>query len=223
MEKDCDSCLIAYSWLSETKWALLVRQPASIAHIQMLKARKILTVSIIIILLIVTVIIIYTVNKIVGKAEAEAKQRQEMHLQLIHASKLASVGEIATGVAHEINNPLAIITSTSGVIKDMLDPQFNLDSSPDKILEELKTIDTAAFRARGVTKQLLSLGRKYDPKLTACNLNHIIDEIISGVIEKELKVDDIDLNLNYAARSSRNPVRSRSDSPGIFKPDQQCP
>jgi len=199
MEKECDSCLIAYSWLTETKWALLVRQPASIAHVQMLQARKILTVSIISILLIATVIIVYIINKIVGRAEAETKQRQEMHLQLIHASKLASVGEIATGVAHEINNPLAIITSTSGVIKDMLDPEFNLDSSPEKILEELKIIDTAAFRARGITKQLLSLGRKSDPKPVPCNLNNIIDEVVSGVVEQELKVDDVELNLNFAA------------------------
>ena len=204
MEKECDSCLIAYSWLTEAKWALLVRQPASVAHVQMLQARKVLTVSIITILIIATVTIVYTINKIVGRAEAETKQRQEMHLQLIHASKLASVGEIATGIAHEINNPLAIITSTSGVIKDILDPEFNLDSSPEKILEELKIIDTAAFRARGITKQLLSLGRKNEPKPVPCNLNNIIDEVISGVVEQELKVDDIELNLNYV-----------TDHPGI--------
>lgn len=199
IEKESDSCLIAYSWLTETKWALLVRQPSSVAHVQMLQARKVLTISIIAILLIATFIIVYTVNKTVGKAEAETKQRQKMHLQLIHASKLASVGEIATGVAHEINNPLAIITSTSGVIKDMLNPEFNLDSSPENILEELKTIDAAAFRARGITKQLLSLGRKNEPKAVPCNLNNIIDEVISGVVEQELKVDDIELNLDYAA------------------------
>ena len=197
MEKECDSCLIAYSWLTDTKWVLLVRQPASVAHIQMLQAKKVLTVSIITILIVATFIIVYTVNKIVSKAEAETKQRQEMHLQLMHASKLASIGEIATGVAHEINNPLAIITSTSGVIKDMLNPDFEIDSSPEIILEELNTIDTAAFRARGVTQQLLSLGRKYEPKPVACNLNKIIDELISGVVEQKLKVNNIEIILNY--------------------------
>jgi len=196
-EMESDSSLIAYSWLTETKWALLVRQPASLAHLRMLKARSVLTVSSIIILMIATFIIVYIVNKIVGQAEAEAKKRQEIHLQLIHASKLASIGEIATGVAHEINNPLAIITSTSGVIKDMLNPEFNLDSSPEIILEELENIDTAAFRARGVTKQLLSLGRKNEPDIVPCNLHNIIDEVFSGVIEQELKVDDIEINLNY--------------------------
>ena len=99
----------------------------------MIQVRNVFTVIITAILLIVTFIIVYTIHKIVGKAEAETKERQHINLQLIHASKLASVGEIVTGVAHEINNPLAIITSSSGVIKDMLDPEFNLDSSPKKI------------------------------------------------------------------------------------------
>ena len=113
-------------------------------------------------------IILYAVNKIVGKAETEAQQRQEMRLQLIHASKLASVGEIATGVAHEINNPLAIISSTSGVIKDMLDPQFNLDSSPEKILEELAYIDTAVFRAKALPSNYSAWGEKMSHSL--CSL-----------------------------------------------------
>ncbi len=199
MKNDSDSFLIAYSWLTEVEWALLVRQPASVAHLQMLRARKILTISITTILLFATVIIVYTINKIVGKAEAETSRRQDMHLQLIHASKLASVGEIATGVAHEINNPLAIITSTSGVIRDMLNPEFNLDASPEKILAELDNIDDAAYRARGITRQLLSLGRKNEPKTFPCNLNKIIDEVIAGVLEKELEVDDIDLMLDYDA------------------------
>ncbi len=198
LKTECDSCLIAFSWLTETKWALIARQPVSVAHLEMIKERKILMVGMITILLIVTTVIIYIVHKIVGKAEIDAKRRQEMHLQLIHASKLSSVGEIAVGVAHEINNPLAIITSTSGVIKDMLDPEFNLDSSSEKILEQLEHIDTAAFRARGITRQLLSLGRKNEPKLVPCNLNDIIDEVISGVKKQELKVDDIELDLNYA-------------------------
>jgi two-component system NtrC family sensor kinase len=195
--KEMEKGLIVFSWLTEANWALIVRQPSSAAHLQMLKERKILTISILGILLIMTTAIIYAVKKILGHAEVEAEKRQEMSLQLIHASKLASVGELATGVAHEINNPLAIISSTSGVIKDMLDPQFKLDSSPEKILEELSYIDTAVFRARNITQQLLSYGRKNEPSLVPCNLNTVIKEIVVGVKEKELLLNNIELNLNF--------------------------
>jgi two-component system NtrC family sensor kinase len=193
-----DKGLIAFSWLTETSWALIVRQPVSAAHLQLLKARKVLTTTILAILLFATIAIIYAVNKIVGRAEAEAEKHQEMRLQLIHASKLASVGELATGVAHEINNPLAIISSTSGVLKDMLDPQLNLDSSPEKMLENLAYIDTAVFRAKGITNQLLSLGRKNEPSLVLTDLNTVVEETVSGVKQNELLLSNIDLQINYA-------------------------
>jgi two-component system NtrC family sensor kinase len=167
-------------------------------HLQLLNARKILTITILTIMLFATTAIIYAVNRIVDRAEAEAEKRKEMRLQLIHASKLASVGELATGVAHEINNPLAIISSTSGVLKDMLDPQFNLDSSPEKILEKLGYIDIAVSRAKGITRQLLSLGRKNEPSLVLSNVNTIIEETVSGVKEHELLLNNIDLKINYA-------------------------
>jgi two-component system NtrC family sensor kinase len=183
--------------LTETNWALIVRQPLSTAHLKLLQARKILTITILTILLIATTAIIYAVKRIVVQAEAEAERSQEMRLQLIHASKLASVGELATGVAHEINNPLAIISSTSGVLKDMLDPQINLDSSPEQMREKLAYIDTAVFRAKNITNQLLRLGRKNEPSLVLSNINAIIEETVSGVKEKELLLNNIDLQINY--------------------------
>ncbi len=192
-----DSILIAYAWLKETPWALLVRQPLSIVHAGMYRTRRIITSVQALILVIIAAVIWVTTNKLISNAQVVAEKRDELQYQLLHASKLASVGELATGVAHEINNPLAIITATTGVIRDMLDPEFGLDSSPEKIITELDTIDSAAFRARKITKQLLDLGRKSTPRLVPCNVNHILDEVMSGLKEREFKVEDIEVIRKY--------------------------
>jgi len=197
IEKGGYSVLIAYAWLKETPWALLIRQPLSIVHAGMYRTRRIMIAVLMFILIAVSALIWFTAHKLIGRAQSVAEKRDELQYQLVHASKLASVGELATGVAHEINNPLAIITATSGVIRDMLDPQFNLDSSPENIIKELNTIDSAAFRARKITRQLLEMGRKNKPRLTFCNVNNILDEVMSGLKEREFKVEDIEVYHEY--------------------------
>ena len=198
IKRNGDTVLIAYTWLKETDWALLVRQPLKIAHAQMYQARRIIALSLIIILLVISIIIYFTTSKVIDQAQETAEKRENLRHLLIHASKLASVGELATGVAHEINNPLAIITATVGVIMDRFNPEFNMDSSPEIILNELEVINSAAFRARGITKQLLYFGRKDKPKLVLCNVNNILKDVLRGLKEREFKIADIKLKLKYA-------------------------
>ncbi|MBT7086115.1 MAG: histidine kinase [Desulfobacterales bacterium] len=192
-----DPVLIAHTWLKETDWALLIRQPLSIAHAQMYHARRVMVITLTIILLLLSALILFTTIKLIGRAQDTAEKKQLLRYQLIHASKLASVGELATGVAHEINNPLAIIISTSGVIKDMLNPEFNMDSSPENILKEVDIIESSVFRVKSITSQLLSLGRKDEGSFVPCNVNNILNDIIGGLKEREFKVADIELILKY--------------------------
>ncbi len=163
MKKEGDAILVAFSWLKETPWALIVKEPLNIAHAQMYRARRIMIAGIAIIAVMVVLVIWLTTNNLINRARDSAEKQDELQTQLLHAAKLASVGELATGVAHEINNPLAIIMATNGVVRDMLNPEFGLDAGPEKILKELDTVDAAVIRARGITQKLLDYGRKNPP------------------------------------------------------------
>ncbi|MDB4264806.1 ATP-binding protein, partial [bacterium] len=192
------SILAAYAWLKEVPWALIVREPLNIAHAQMYRSRRIIIIGSVLIIVIIAMAIWITTSKLINKAQDEAEKHEELQLQFLHASKLASVGELATGVAHEINNPLAIIMASSGVIRDMVDPEFDLDGSPENIRKELDNVDTAILRARGITRQLLDYGRKNPPRPVPCNLNQILDEVLSGFKERELEVANIEIIRNYS-------------------------
>ena len=192
------SILTAYAWLKEAPWALIVREPLNIAHAQLYRTRIIIIIGSVLIIVLTAAAIWLTTSKLIGKAQAGAEKHQELQLQLLHAAKLASVGELATGVAHEINNPLAIIMASSGVIRDMLDPELDLDGSPENIRKELDNVDAAVLRARGITRQLLDYGRKNPPKPVLCDLNQIIDEVLGGFKERELKVANIEIIRDYA-------------------------
>jgi two-component system, NtrC family, sensor kinase len=189
--KGGDAVLVAHAWLSEVHWALLVTEPLSLAYAQLYRARRIMWVSSTIILALVVAAIWLTTRTLIAKARENAEKRDELTGQLVHASKLASVGELATGVAHEINNPLAIIVATTGVIKDMLNPEFNLSWTPQQIVEELKAVETAVFRARGITQQLLDYGHKNQPQLVNANINAIVENVLGGFKERALALEDV--------------------------------
>ena len=197
-----DSELVAYAWLKQVPWALVVRQPVKLAYERMFVTRRyIIFGSALSAVLLFAAIVIIT-RRLLNKAEKMERDRYELKSQLYHASKLVSLGELAAGVAHEINNPLAIICSQCGVIRDMFDPEFGGGTigpnTPAEVNQELAVIDDAVTRAKGITQKLLSAARKAPPRITRCNLNRLLNDVVDGFLEREFKVANIELIRQYA-------------------------
>ncbi len=190
--------LVAYAWLKEVPWVLLVRQPLGIAYATMYRARRIMIASTAALVLILLTVVWLTTDRLLRRAQASEEARKSLKSQLLHAAKLASVGELAAGVAHEINNPLAIIASESGWIADMLDPRFGMELSVDKIRESLKQVDQAVYRAKNITHKLLNFARKNEPRLSLCSVNQILEDVVGGLKEQEFTVSNIRLVRDYA-------------------------
>jgi two-component system, NtrC family, sensor kinase len=176
---------------------LLVSEPLATAYAEFYRARKIMLISSTLFLIIISAGLWKVTSIFIDKARENAEKREELVNQLQHASKLASLGELATGVAHEINNPLAIVVATTDVIKDMLNPEFNISWTPEQIIEELSVIQSAVYRARGITQQLLDYGRKNDPQMIPTDLNRILEKVLSGYKERSLALSDIAVIRNF--------------------------
>lgn len=201
-----DTILIAHSWLKQTNWGLLVRQPLGIAYAEMHSTRRLINLILIVVMIFFAIVIWFTTRRLVYYAQDASEKKDEMRLQLVHATKLASIGEMSAGIAHEINNPLAIITATSGVIRDYLNPRFSLSWSRNDLITELDTINAAILRIKSITSKLLEFGRKSAPGLVKSNINTIMDNVINGLVERELNVVDVQLIRNYDARLPEVPV-----------------
>lgn len=207
MEKDADVAdigfqgqpmLAAHIWLREVPWCLVMLQPADVVYREMYGLRNTMIIGAAVLVLVIMGIVWVIVGRVFHWTESLEQDRAELKSQLYHAHKLVSVGQLAGGVAHEINNPLAIIASESGLIRDMLNPSLALEASPEAILRELDEIDKAVHRAKGVTQKILSFVRKTDPELVLCNVNKLFDDVVSGVKEQEFKVSNISLVKDYA-------------------------
>lgn len=197
---DGDSVVVAYARLKETPWVLVVEQPFRIAYDRMYQFRRVMIGITTALAFSIGGVLWVTSNSLLRKAQATAEKKEDLKFQLLHASKLAAVGELAAGVAHEINNPLAAIAANSGVIRDMIDPQFGLDWSREEMGEELDNIDAMVFRARGIISKLMEFSRKYPQELVPCDVNALLDEVIEGLKEREFLVSDIELIRDYDPR-----------------------
>jgi signal transduction histidine kinase len=91
--------------------------------------------------------------------------------QLVRSERLATVGLLAAGVAHEINNPLAIIAGQAELARDHLDPQTE---SGRQVAESLKMVVDETQRCKAITHKLLSLSRPSTPRRTAVDLRELV-------------------------------------------------
>jgi PAS domain S-box-containing protein len=106
------------------------------------------------------------------------KRLQEMHL--IQAEKMSSIGVLATGIAHEINNPL---TSVAGCAEALLrrfrdDPALRDDVRLDIFPHYLNVIERESYRCKGIIDRLLSFGRKSDGFSINVDINELLLEIV---------------------------------------------
>lgn len=143
------------------------------------------------------VLIIIKLTDNVVKRVQEADERRELAFrEMQHSHKLSSVGRLAAGVAHEINNPLAIINEKAGLMKDLVehDAQFK---NKDKFLALITSVIKSVERCRSITHRLLGFARHMEVQLEMLDLNDLVQETL-GFLENEALFRNIDLQIQLA-------------------------
>ncbi len=170
--------IVAYAWLKEPHWLLIVKQDYSEALRDVNHANQATLIFLHLSLLgiiIITAVITRTMIKIIQKRDRESDQ---LNKQLMQAGKLASLGELSAGVAHEINNPLAIILTENQVIRDSLEEVPGLDEAfRRELMESLSQIDTQIQRCTLITHNLLRFSRRTKSIIEMVDLNAFLKEV----------------------------------------------
>ena len=105
---------------------------------------------------------------IVERREAE-EDRLKLHNQLLHADRLATIGMLAAGVAHELNEPLGNILGFAQLAK-------KCPGMPASALQDIGKIEAASLHARGIIQKLLVFAREKPPEKTQVNLNQVAED-----------------------------------------------
>ncbi|MBA4392641.1 MAG: two-component sensor histidine kinase [Desulfobacca sp.] len=171
--------IVAYAWLKDPQWLLVVKQEYDEAFRDVNHANRATLVFLHLSLLgiiIITAIITRTMVKTIKKRDRESEQ---LNKQLIQTGKLASLGELSAGVAHEINNPLAIILMENQVIRDSFEEYPDLEGVFKEQLEDsLSQIDSQVQRCNLITHNLLRFSRRTISQIESVDINAFLQEVI---------------------------------------------
>ena len=122
---------------------------------------------------------------------SDITQRLETEQQLIQASKMATLGEMATGVAHELNQPLAVIKTASSFFMKKVNKREKID---DEILFTMSDeIDSHVDRATRIINHMRQFGRKSDPKLEEVQINDVLNKSFE-IFRQQLVVRGIEVD-----------------------------
>jgi len=143
------------------------------------------------------VVIAFILSKRVVNRVAKADREKEIiSEQVVETGKLASVGELAAGIAHEINNPVAIMVEEAGWIEDLLEEEeFKEGENLDEFQRALGQIRNQGRRCKEITHKLLSFARKTDSRIQDVQLNELIEELIA-LSAQRAKYSNVEIQSN---------------------------
>ncbi|MFO7988607.1 MAG: sensor histidine kinase [Thermodesulfobacteriota bacterium] len=134
----------------------------------------IIGISCLVMMVIITLVSTFMVNQLYLADQAKA----ETMLKMEQSQQLACIGQLSAGIAHEINNPLALINETAGYLKDLYQ-YADEHQSEGEITELLDDILEAVSRCGTITSQLLGFVRRFDVQISSVNVEKLINGILS--------------------------------------------
>ena len=165
--------------VKNSPWSLVLVKKQYIHHEHWLKFRTKLLITIVICISLIF-LVVFT---LAGALTTLIRKAEETQLTMLgeaeHTNKLASIGRLAAGVGHEINNPLAIIDQKTGLIEDLLLMSTADFEHKETIQGCLKVINQSIERCKAITHRLLGFARRTDVRQEVLQVNDVIREVLT--------------------------------------------
>lgn len=184
-----DDFLWATAWLNDGNWLLVVRQAEADAFRALAAVARLVIVVTILGGVLIVGLALYTTGRIISRMEKVDQEKDLLGRQLIAAGRLAEIGEMSAGIAHEINNPLQIISAEQKLASTILDDMLvrgEIAPSEDlvDVVDSIRQISVQVDRCGAITHALLKFARQDEPVVVDVNLAELIPDAVALTANK---------------------------------------
>ena len=198
-DQEGNDFLYVGTFLKDGDWLLVYRQTTSDAFADFNRAVRV-TLAILLLGMIAVISTSFVVSRRTAYRFAEVDmEKQLMNEQIVETGKLASVGELAAGIAHEINNPVAIMVEEAGWIEDLLEEEeFQEGENLEEFHRALTQIRTQGLRCKEITHKLLSFARKTESRVKDFQVNDVLQELVD-LSEQRARYGKVTMETSFQA------------------------
>jgi two-component system, NtrC family, sensor kinase len=191
--------IYASLWVKDGEWLLVVKQERNDAFHLLRRALVLILMVMVLGGILIVALAFYITGRVVRRIEKTDEEKGRLSDQLIRAGRYAELGEMATGFAHEINNPLQIMKNERSLLAmliDEIDPakrepsESELAANLADIRDSLDQINLQVDRCAKITASILKFGRRQEKEYRILDLREVMNEIIQ-MVEKKAQVHAI--------------------------------